>query len=127
MSSYRVSDGHDVALELLTVLDPQPHSEGIKPTRRSFGGDGVPVDEGEYVELLYSMVPSATEYQTILNTFGVQSAISNQVTVYVRSETFAWVRMNGLAIRPQPGQDVRWSNYFPRDVVVLVRDLEAAS
>jgi len=127
MTTYRVADGHDVALESLNVLDPQPRSEGIKPTRRTFGGDGIPVDEGEYVELVYSMVGSATEYQSILNSFGVQSAISNQVTVYVRDETFAWTRQNGLAIRPEPGRDVRWSNYFPRDVVILVRDLEDAS
>jgi len=127
MSSYRVADGHDVALESLNVLDPQPRSEGIKPTRRTFGGDGTPYDEAKYVELLYSMVSSATEYQSILSAFGVQNAGSNEVTVYVRDETFAWARQNGLAIRPQPGQDVRWSNYFPRDVVILVRDLEDAT
>jgi len=127
MSSYRVADGHDVALESLNVLDPQPRSEGIKPTRRTFGGDGTPYDEAKYVELLYSMVSSATEYQSILSAFGVQNAGSNEVTVYVRDETFAWTRQNGLAIRPQPGQDVRWSNYFPRDVVILVRDLEDAT
>ncbi|NIV32639.1 MAG: hypothetical protein GWN58_25305, partial [Anaerolineae bacterium] len=56
MTTYRVADGHDVALVSLTVLDPQPRSEGIKPTRRTFGGDGTPYDESKYVELLYSMV-----------------------------------------------------------------------
>ncbi len=127
MTTYRVADGHDVALVSLTVLDPQPRSEGIKPTRRTFGGDGTPYDESKYVELLYSMVGSVTEYQSILSDFGVQSAGSNEVTVYVRDETFAWTRQNGLAIRPEPGQDVRWTNYFPRDVVILVRDLADAS
>lgn len=125
--TYRVADGHDVALVSLNVLDPQPRSEGIKPTRRTFGGDGTPYDEGKYVELLYSVVSSVTEYQAILDAFGVKSAGSNEVTVYVRDETFAWTRKNGLAIRPQPGQDVRWTNFFPRDVVILVRDLADAS
>jgi len=127
MTTYRVADTHDVALVDLNVLDPQPRSEGIKPTRRTFGGDGTPYDEGKYVELLYSVVASVTEYQAILDAFGVKSAGSNEVTVYVRDATFAWTRQNGLAIRPQPGQDVRWSNFFPRDVVILVRDLEDAS
>jgi len=127
MTTYRVADGHDVALESLNVLSPQPRSEGIKPTRRTFGGDGTPYDEGTYVELLYSMVSTATDYQTILNSFGVQTATSNEVTVYVRDETFAWVRKNGLAIRPEPGADVRWTNFFPRDVVILIRDLSAAA
>jgi len=124
--TYRVADGHDVALVDLDVLDPQPRSEGIKPTRRTFGGDGTPYDEGKYVELLYSVVSSVTEYQAILDAFGVKSAGSNEVTVYIRDETFAWTRKNGLAIRPQPGQDVRWS-FFPRDVVILVRDLADTS
>jgi len=127
VTTYRVADGHDIALDSLNVLDPQPRSEGIKPTRRTFGGDGTPYDEGTYVELLYSMVSTATEYQSILSDFGVQSALSNEVTVYVRDETFAWVRKNGLAIRPEPGADVRWNNFFPRNVVILVRDLSAAS
>jgi len=127
MTTYRVGDGFNVALVSLNVLDPQPRSEGIKPTRRTFGGDGTPYDEGKYVELLYSVVSSVTEYQAILDAFGVKSAGSNEVTVYVRDETFAWTRKNGLAIRPQPGQDVRWSNFFPRDVVILIRDLADAS
>lgn len=127
MTTYRVADGHDVVLESLNVLSPQPRSEGIKPTRRTFGGDGTPYDEGKYVELLYSMVSSASDYQSILSSFGIQNAGSNEVTVYVRDETFAWTRQNGLAIRPQPGEDVRWNQYFPRDVVILVRDLADAS
>jgi hypothetical protein len=127
MSTYRVADGHDVALISLNVLSPQPRSEGIKPTRRTFGGDGTPYDESKYVELLYSMVGTVTEYQAILTSFGVKTAGSNEVTVYVRDETFAWTRQNGLAIRPEPGQDVRWTNYFPRDVVILVRDLSDAA
>jgi len=127
MSTYRVADGHDVALESLTALDPQPHTEGIKPTRRTYSADGSVYDEGRYVEFLYSMLPDATTYQSVLSAFGVQSARTNDVTVYVRDETFAWVRMNGTAVRPEPGQDVRWSQYFPRDVTVRVRDLETAS
>ena len=127
MTTYRVADGHDVALGSLNVLSPQPRSEGIKPTRRTFGGDGTPYDEGKYVELLYSMAATVTEYQAILTAFGIKSAGSNEVTVYVRDETFAWTRQNGLAIRPEPGADVRWSNYFPRDVVILVRDLAVSA
>ena len=73
------------------------------------------------------MASDVTEYQAILTAFGVKNAGSNEVTVYVRDETFAWTRQNGLAIRPEPGQDVRWSQYFPRDVVILVRDLADAS
>ncbi len=125
MSAYKVKDGHNQALEDLVALDPQPKSEGVKCTRRSFAADGTPIDEGRYIELVWSMLPDVTTYQSVLSQLGIQSALSNQVTAYVRDETFAWVRVNGLAIRPEPGRDVRWT-YFPRDVTILIRDVEAA-
>lgn len=126
MSTYKVADGHDVALISLNEVVPQPKSEGIKATRRTFAADGTVYDEGRYVELEFGMVPSVTEYQTLLSAFGVQTALTNDVTVYVRDETYAWVRCNGTAVRPEPGRDVRWA-YFPRSVTLLVKDLEAAS
>ena len=126
MSTYRVADGSDVALISLTVLDPQPRSEGIKTTRRTFAADGSVYDEGRYVELEFSMMPTAAEYLALLTTFGLHNATTNAVTVYVRDETFAFVRMNGTAVRPQPGRDVGWS-YFPRNITILIKDLVAAS
>ena len=126
MTTYRVADGHDVVLGSLTVLDPQPRTDGIQSTRRTFSGNGTPNDEGQFVVFDYSVVPSASDYQSILSDFGIQSATSNDVTVYVRDETFAWVRKNGKAIRPQPRVDVRW-DFFPRNVQILVRDLVDAS
>ena len=125
--TYKVADGHDVALVSLTDIDPQPRSTGIQTTRRTFAGDGTVHDDGRYVILEWTVIENDTEYQSLLSTFGIQSATSNDVTVYVRDETFAWVRMNGTAIRPQPGRDVAWKDYFPRDVQILVRDLESAS
>lgn len=125
--TYKVADGHDVALVSLTDVSPQPASEGIKATRRTHAADGSVYDEAKYVELVFSIVGSVTGYQALLAQFGVQSALTNDVTVYVRDETFAWVRMNGTAVRPQPGEGVRWNNYFPRNITILVKDLEAAA
>lgn len=127
MSTYRVADGWNVALGSLNVVSPQPTSEGIKPTRRTFSANGEVFDEAKYVELQFNMLGSASSYQAVLNQFGIQSATTNEVTVYVRDETFAWVRMNGTAVRPEPGRDVRWSKFFPRDITILVRGLTAVS
>lgn len=127
MSTYRVADTHDVALVSLTVLDPQPTSQGIRPTRRTFGADGSVYDEGEYVELEYSMVETAAAYLALLTTWGLHNALTNDVTVYVRDETFAFARMNGTAVRPEPGRDVDWRDHFPRSVTILVRNLAAAA
>lgn len=127
MSTYRVKDGHDEALVDLVVISPQPQSEGIKPTRRTHAANGAVYDEGKYVELQFNIVAGVTGYQSLLNQFGVQSTTTNEVTVYVRDETFAWVRMNGTAVRPEPGRDVRWNKFFPRDITILVKDLTAVS
>jgi len=125
--TYKVADGHDVSLINMDDIDPQPRSTGIQTTRRTFAGDGTVQDDGRYVILEFTVIENATEYQSLLAAFGIDSATTNDVTVYVRDETFAWTRMNGTAVRPQPGQDVKWKDYFPRDVMILIRDLEAAS
>jgi hypothetical protein len=125
--TYRVADGHDVALVSLSDVDPQPRSTGIQTTRRTFAADGTVQDDGKYIILEFTALASASEYQSVLSEFGIQTATSNDVTVYIRDETFAWARYNGTAIRPQPGQDVKWKDYFPRDVAILIRDLEASS
>lgn len=125
--TYKLADGHDIALESLSDLDPQPRSAGIQATRRTFAADGTVHDDGRYVVLEWTVIENATEYQSLLSTFGIETVTTNDVTVYVRDEAFAWARMNGTAVRPSPGQDVRWKEYFPRDVQILIRDLEASS
>lgn len=126
MSLYQVATGFNVALVDLNTLSPQPSSIGIQVTRRTFGSDGTPFEEGKYVELLWNVLNSPTEYQAILTAFGLSdTTLVSAVTVYVRNSIFDWVRLNGYAIRPDPGKEVRWANFFPRDVTILVRELTA--
>lgn len=122
---YKVAIGHDVSLESLQTVDPQPRCEGMRCARRSFAADGTVYDEGRYVELLFSMLPDATTYQSVLEQFGVKAATTSAVTVYVRDETYTWGRYNGIAVRPEPGREVKWRGQFPRDITILVKDLEA--
>ena len=127
MSDYRVADGFKVALGSLTTLDPQPRSAGIQYTRQSFAGNGTPINEGPYVVLIWDVIGTKTQYQSLLTTFGLLSADSNDVTVYVRDENFDYVRMNGKAIKPLPGTGVEYKSYFIRDFTILIRDLEDVS
>lgn len=126
MSDYRVAEGHNVALVSLTVLSPQPRSIGMQPTRRNFAADGSVSDEARYVELQWDVLESAAEYQAILADFGLDDALYSPVTVYVRDGAFVYVRMNGIAVRPEPGRDVDWQ-IFPRSITLLVRNLEPAA
>jgi len=127
VTTYRVKTGHDQALVDLVDVSPQPTSPGIKPTRRTYAADGSVYDEARYVELEFSMVPTASDYQTMLAQFGLSASVLDAaVTVYVRNEIYAWVRMNGRAVRPEIGREAQW-RYMPRNVTILVKDLEAAS
>lgn len=47
------------------------------------------------------------------------------MTIYARNQRYAWVRFNGLAILPEVGRDVTWTNYFARGISIIVRDLVA--
>lgn len=124
--TYKVADGHDVALANLNDVTPQPKTHGIQSTRRTHAADGTVYDEGQFVELEFGMIESVSDYQTMLSQFGVQTATTNEVTIYVRDETFAWVRKNGSAVRPRPGKDIKW-DFFPSKITLLIRDLEDAS
>jgi hypothetical protein len=127
MSTYRVATGHDIALASLTVLSPQPDpGPAIQTTRRTYAADGSVTDQGRYVVLSWSAYTNGTDYQTLLGQFGLSAATSSAaVTVYVRDETFTWVLLNGIAIRPEPGPDVRWGDVQsrPLGIRILVRDL----
>lgn len=127
MSDYRAATGSDIALGSLTVLSPQPRSEGLKYTRVTYSANGVAYPEGAYVELVWDYLADASEYSTVLTVFGLNAADSALVTVYVRNDLFASVRYNGRAVRPHIGQSAAWEQMFPRNVTILVRDLEVAS
>lgn len=123
MTTYRAAAGHDIALVSLTVLSPQPRSQGIRATRRTNGADGSVYDEGHYVELVWDVFGTTTAYQAMLTTFNLSSALFADVTVYVRDDKFNWVRKNGVAVRPEPN----WDRFFPRNVVILIKNLEDAA
>ncbi len=124
---YQQHDGHDVALVSLTDISPQPRSTGIQTTRRSYSANGDVYEQGDYVELIWDAIGSAADYLTLLTAFGLNVALTNDITLYCRDATFAWVRKNGTAVRPEVGRDVKWEHQFPRQVVILVKNLEAAS
>ncbi len=131
MTTYRVLAGTDVVLGSLFVLAPQPDpGRGIQTTRRTYGGDNTVNDQGRYIEFEWSAFTNAADYLTLLGRFGLSASVSSAtVTVNVRDVAYAFVRMNGTAIRPIPGQTVKWGDrqQRPLDIVILVKNLSTAS
>lgn len=123
MSTYRVAEGHGVALVSLTVITPQPMALPVAPTRRDYVGDGIH-DQGLFVEFTWSSLKNITAYQTLLALFGLDSAKFADVTIYAKNDLMTFARYNGLAVRPEPGREVGYRS-FPRNITILIRDLVA--
>lgn len=121
---YKVSIGVNVDEGDLVAVAPQPKSEGVKYTRRTLGADGTIHQEGPYLELEYNALESAQQYRDLLAQFGLDAATTGPVTILARDEQYASDRYNGLAVRPEPGRDNGWS-YFPRNVTILIRNLQS--
>lgn len=120
MSDYRVKEGINVPLASLVVITPQPSSTGLQYTREEYSGNGLVVREGPFIEFHFNVLGSKALYQTVLTFFGLHNVSATRlVTIYARDEKFDYQRYSGLAIRPM----VTWERYFPRDIIILVRNL----
>jgi hypothetical protein len=127
MTTYRVAVGADVALGSLADMTPQPRSTGIQYTRRTYAADDSVYEEGPFVELEWDYIESPTAYVTLLTQFSLHDSLTNIVTVYVRNDQFTFVRMNGKAVRPEMGRELRWDKFFPRNLTILVKNLTTAA
>lgn len=127
MSQYKVGLGHDVALDDLELIDPQPRCDGIQAARRTYAASGTVVEEGFYVELVWDVLEDAGAYQDLLAEFDVWDNLTAAVTLWVRDESYTYVRVNGTAVRPESGRERQWRDYFPRAITILVRDITGAT
>lgn len=124
MSEYKVKTGWNVALGSLVTVTPQPRDGFLKATRRVDLPSGLVFEDGLYVELIFDVIQNAATYRTLLHQFGVRDNLASTVTVYIRDRKFEWVRMNGWAVQPRVGEDVRYAGGRPRQVTLLVRGLK---
>lgn len=124
MTTYKVAEGFNAATADFADISPQPKSQGIRPTRRTFSGDATINDEGSYCELEFSALQDETEYQALLTQFGIESSLSAQVSVYIRNGVYTFGYYNAIVVQPEPGKEVSW-DFFPKNVIILLRNLES--
>lgn len=122
---YRIAAGHDVALVSLTVLSPQPRSEGVKVIERTYGLSGSVHEHGLYIELNYDYLATPTDYQVLLALMGVNTVLYAPVTLYAWRKDYDYQRYNGIAVRPQIGQEAAYSRHRIRGVTFLIKNLTA--
>ncbi len=124
MTIYKVAIGHDVPAVDTDVIVPQPLGDPVAPVQRSFGASGVHHDQGGYVVFRWDFINSPTEYQALLAQFDLNSNETANVTITARNDRFYDRRYNGIAHRPEPNTDVKWNNFFIRDLSIHITDLE---
>lgn len=126
MTDYRVALGHDIPYENLNVIDPQPRGDLAAPVVRNYGIDGSIHQQGLYACWHWDFVESYTQYLAILTYFGLETTAdnSNLVTIYTRNERSGYIRYNGIALAPEVGSDIKWENFFLRDLKIYIVDLE---
>ena len=122
MGIYKIADGHNNTAGL-TAVDPQPASYGIHYPRRVYATSGAVYPDGiAFTEWRYDEAISAEEYDSLLTQFGLDSAETNDVTIYTSDEHGRdFVNKNGTIIRPE--NPVYRLGVYER-LIFLVRDLE---
>jgi len=125
MAMYKVGNtGFNIATASMSIITPQPRSTGVQSTKRTFAANGNVFESALYIELLFSVLPTAYEYQQLLAQFDLNTFINKNVTIYAPDEQFFWQRFNGIAVRPEMGKDAKRDRYMIRDITILVKHLE---
>jgi hypothetical protein len=121
---YKVKTGHDQPEIDLVPISPQPRSQGIQSIRRDYAATDF-YQQGLFVELKWSSIGLATDYETFLTQFGLDEARVSAVTISVPDYFYEEKIYNGYALRPEAVRD-RTRDIFVRNVTVIVRDLVEA-
>ena len=119
---YAVAPGHGNTA--FTRLTPQPATEGLLVTRRVHGEAGTQEDEFLYTYHLYNVLGNMALYRAVLDQYGLLTAKSNEITVTAKSQRYGWQRYNAVAVRPRVGVDMVRSDYFPRAIRILLKEME---
>lgn len=123
MTVYSVAIGHNVAVELVEPIVPQPRTVGRLTGLRTFAANGAVHDQAIFVELVWDVIDGEVQYQDLLEQFGLDTATTANVTLIARDATYGWMRYNGVAVRPEIGRDGAWERFFLRDVRIVVNRL----
>ena len=125
--TYLVGEGLDVALVSLVAIDPQPRCGGLRYGRTSYAASGVVVRESPHTELVWDVIETQTQYEDLLEQFGLDALVSANVTVTPPNALYASTRFNARAVRPAASETVNHESYFIRDVRIVLKDLEPAA
>jgi hypothetical protein len=120
----KVGVGHDIVLGLLDTIMPVPSHQPVAPVQRFYSAGTSVHDQGKFVVFHWDVINDLAEYTNILDLFGLLVNPTSEVTVHVKNERLTYTLYNGTAYLPESGSDLKWSNFFARDINLYVCDLE---
>lgn len=120
---YLWGQGHDVALEDLLPIDPQPACEGLQHNRRSFAISSAVIDEGPFWEFIFSALEDGDMYKGLLTQSGLLVATTAPMSVYGPDENYDPILRNVTMVKPLVGTDGKRADFFLRDFVFLANSL----
>lgn len=119
---YKIATAADTPLESLVPFEPQPSTVGLLYMRRLYAASGSIIDEGPYWAYRWDVL-TEEEYQAILTLCGLDAATTAVVSANGPDDLYEEAIRNGVAVRPQIGNDGSRDNMFLRDFTIIVKSL----
>lgn len=125
MPAYSVATGHGHVFSETSLIVPEPSGQLIAPVQREYSWTGAVHDRGQWCVLRWDFLETEAAYAALLLQFGLDEETFSPVTVYLRNNRGVFDLYNAIAQLPESGPDVKWSNFFMRDVSMTLTHLEA--
>jgi hypothetical protein len=124
---YKWTYEWDVPEEDLIEVFQQPQADLVAPVVRDYGAGGEITEQGLFCCYHFSHVDDAETWQAILAQVNLMDNDSYPITFLAKNNRLVLKRYNGVAQIPEANQDVKWSNFFPRDMAIYMVDVEEAA
>lgn len=123
---YKWAQGHDVGALLLNTPRPQPHGIFAAPVVRDYTIAPGYHEQGLYTIWTFDVIETESVYNAMLTELDLDNQTVAPVTIRTRNERGNWTIYNAYISLPEPNQDMKWANFFLRDVNFIFTDLEEA-
>jgi hypothetical protein len=124
MADYRVAWGHDAAFVDMDKIVPEPKATFVQPVVVTQGISGANHWQGWFLPLTWEMIEDQEQYVDLLVQFNLATNTEAEVTVYAQNYQGYWFKFNGTAHLPIPEEDLRRRDFFIKDVVINITDME---
>jgi hypothetical protein len=125
--TWTVGLGHDLADGFMVPFFVQPFTDLVAPVFRGYGAGGAVREQGLFTCFHWTHLNDEDEYMNILVQLGLDSDDTSEVTIYARNARLVKTKYNAVAQLPEGNQDIKWSNFFPRDIGIYFVDMEETS